>query len=678
VTLYHEPNAKLPPSHFGGVAKVHEVTASGFPQHPLMSVFEDELGRIWVLATGGVGYLQNERFIRLPAIPGGEAFSISGDTKGNLWISNWDHGLLHIRDESLVEQVPWTTMGGKGIASALVADLLHGGVWLGFGGNGGLAHFDSGHLSTSYTATEGLGQGRVNDLRIDPDGTLWAATAGGLSRVKNNRIATLSSANGLPCEMVHWSIEDNDHDLWLYMPCGLVRIAHSELEAWKNDRSYRIQTTLFGASDGVWTHGFSGHGMGPGVAKSPDGRLWFTSPQGLSVIDPHHLAFNRLPPPVDIEQITVDQKTYETNLTSNVSMRLPAQVRDLRIDYTALSFVAPEKVRFRYKLQGWDREWQDAGTRRQAFYSNLPPRDYRFRVTASNNSGVWNEQGAALDFSIAPAYWQTNWFRALCFAAFLLLLWAIYWLRLRDVTRTFNMTLEARVNERTRIARELHDTLLQSLHGLMFQFQAVRNLLPRRPDEAIRSLDRAINDTEKALAESRDAIQGLRSEPLAKGNLAELLMAASRELAKSGTADQQSPAFELIEEGEKRALSSVAKNEVCRVALEVLRNAYRHAHATRIEAEIRYDDRVLRVRIRDNGRGIDSNVLKDGGFAGHWGLRGVRERAERIGARIDFWSEAGAGTEVQLTVPADVAYETAHDDARSRLLRKVRSRAELS
>ena len=244
-----------------------------------------------------------------------------------------------------------------------------------------------------------------------------------------------------------------------------------------------------------------------------------------------------------------------------------------------------------------------------------------------------------------------------------------------DVMRTFTKTLEARANERTRIAGELHDTLLQSLHGIMFQLQAVRNLLPRRPDEAIRSLDYAISDTERALAESRDAIRGLRSEPFAKENLADFLMAASRELAKFETADRQPPVFEFIEEGENRALCSTAKTEVYRVVLEILRNAYRHAHATRIEAETRYDDRELRVRIRDNGRGIDSTVLKDGGITGHWGLRGARERAERVGARLDFWSEAGAGTEVQLTVPADIAYETARDDVGSSLLRKVRDRA---
>jgi signal transduction histidine kinase len=223
--------------------------------------------------------------------------------------------------------------------------------------------------------------------------------------------------------------------------------------------------------------------------------------------------------------------------------------------------------------------------------------------------------------------------------------------------RKFNVGLEARVNERTRIARDLHDTLLQSLHGLMFQFQAVRNLMTRRPDEAMRSLDEAINDTKKALAESRDAIQGLRSEPIAEWNLAELLVAESRELARARNGKYEPPTFALTEEGERRSLAPNAQNEVRRIALELLRNAYRHADAHRIEAEVRYGDQMLRLRIRDDGKGIDPEVLRDGGRAGHWGIRGVRERAERVGAHVDFWSEGGAGTEVQVEVPASIAYE---------------------
>jgi signal transduction histidine kinase/ligand-binding sensor domain-containing protein len=671
VTLYHEPGTKLPLGPFGVVPNVQEVTASGFPKHTFMSVFEDELGRVWVAAIGGVGYMQNDRFTLLPGVPGGVANSISGDAKGNLWISNRDQGLLHIRGESLVEQVPWTKLGGMGPATALAVDPAQGGVWIGF--KGGLAHFDSGHLSASYTAANGLGEGRVNDLRIDPDGTLWAATAGGLSLVKANRFATLSSADGLPCEFVHWSIEDNDHNLWLYMSCGLVRVAHSDLEAWRNDRSHRIQTSLFDTSDGVWTHGFSGHGLGPGVAKSPDGRLWFTSQQGLSVIDPHHLTFNRLSPPVHIEQMTVDRKTYETSLPSSASMRLPPQVRDLKVDYSAPSFVAPEKVQFRYKLGGWDREWQDAGTRRQAFYSNLPPGDYRFRVTASNNSGVWNEQGAALDFSIAPAYWQTNWFRALCLLMLLGFLWAVYQLRLRQLRQAFNMTLEARLTERSRVARELHDTLLQSFQGVLLRFRTVRTLLPARLREAEQTLDSAIEETRAAIREGRDAVQGLRYSAVEAEDFVEGLRALGEKLA-SDPAHGRAIALTLKIEGTPRSLRPVVCEEIHQIASEALRNAYRHAEASGIEVELDYGARRFQLRVRDDGKGINPDFLTGAGRPGHFGLSGMRERAGEVGGKLSIWSAPRSGTELQFSLSGAIAYVAGESRPRSWLRKRFFAR----
>jgi len=232
----------------------------------------------------------------------------------------------------------------------------------------------------------------------------------------------------------------------------------------------------------------------------------------------------------------------------------------------------------------------------------------------------------------------------------------------------------ARVNERTRIARELHDTLLQNFHGLMFQFQAVRNLMARRPEDAMQTLDDAISETKKAINESRDAIQDLRSVPVSKGKLADILTSTSRELADS-KANEHPPAFRLIEEGEQQTLSSTVSNEISRIAIELMRNAYQHAQAQRIEAEVRYDDSEFRLRIRDDGKGIDPKVLREGGRSGHWGLRGIRERADRIGAQLDLWSEPGGGTEAQLLVPADVAYEALHNSNRGNLIRKDKSRA---
>jgi PAS domain S-box-containing protein len=253
--------------------------------------------------------------------------------------------------------------------------------------------------------------------------------------VKNGRIATLSSRNGLPCDAVHWMMEDDAHPVWLHTACGLARVARTDLDAWSDDPKRTIPATVFDDSDGVMSHSGAG-GYHPLVAKGADGKLWFSPFDGVSAIDPRHLAFNKLPPPVHIEQITADGKTYWRNWSGYASSskpRLPPRVRNLVIEYTALSLVVPEKVLFRFKLEGQDKDWREVVNDRRVEYSNLQPGPYRFRVIASNNSSVWNEVGAALDFTISPAYYQTNWFLALCAAAFLALLWAAYQMRVHQL-----------------------------------------------------------------------------------------------------------------------------------------------------------------------------------------------------------------------------------------------------
>jgi signal transduction histidine kinase len=362
------------------------------------------------------------------------------------------------------------------------------------------------------------------------------------------------------------------------------------------------------------------------------------------------------------------------NVATGDHVRIPSGRHRLTFQYAGINVSNPEGVRYRYRLADVDSPWSEPTPLREVDFTNIAPGRFEFQVAARNSDGVWNSHGSAIAFEVEPSILQTRWFQAASLGMLALLALGVYRLRVQQLHRQFNIGLEARVNERTRIARELHDTLLQTLHGLMFQFQAVRNLLPRRPEEATRSLDDAIDETEKALAESRDAIQGLRSGAIAQANLVELLKIAMQELTAS--ADGKAPIFDLIEEGERRSLSAAAKDEICRVALEILRNAFRHSNATRIEAEIRHDNQMLRLRIRDNGRGIDPKVLKEGGRPGHWGLRGIRERAERIGSQVDFWSEAGAGTEVQLTVPAAVAYAASRDGMVARLLRRMKTGAE--
>jgi signal transduction histidine kinase/sugar lactone lactonase YvrE len=628
------------------------------------SLFQDGRGRVWVSTPRELGYLENGRFIPVKGVPGGNILSIAQDADGNLWADNEPLGLIRLSPRGEVRQIPWAVLGHKDHASVLAADRSQGGLWIGFF-LGGIGYFADGKIRASYTASDGLGEGRVGGFQFDHDGTLWASTEGGLSRLKNNRVATLTSKNGLPCDAVHWVMKDDDNSLWLYMACGLVRIARSELEAWaaavdkEKDTTRTIQAKVFDSSDGVRNLSIPSH-YSPQVAKSSDGRLWFLPFDGASVIDPHHIPVNKVPPPVHVEQVTADRKTYWQNLSGDASSsppRLPPLVRDLTIDYTALSFVAPEKVLFRYKLEGRDPDWQNVGARRQAFYNDLSPGNYRFRVAACNNSGVWNEAGTSLDFSIAPAYYQTTWFRVSGVAVFLALLWGIYRLRIQQLQHEFAIGLEARVNERTRIARELHDTLLQSFQGLILRFQAATNLLPERPLEAKQRFESAIDQAAQAVTEGRDAVQELRSSTVETNDLAMAISALGEQLAAHGTI-ADSALFRMAVEGTPRNLHPILRDEVYRIAGETLRNAFRHAQARQIEVEIHYDAQQFRLRVRDDGKGIDPEILGEDPRPGHFGLHGMRERAKIVGGQLDVWSEVDSGTEIELSIPASRAYAT--------------------
>jgi len=623
---------------------------NGLPDDAVQSLFQDDHGRIWVFTGHGLAYFNDGRFVAVNGILSEEVYSITGDKAGNLWLSG-NRGLWHVLEGHLVEHFPWSALGRSQQAKVAVSD--QGGVWLSFWTGGGVLYFKDGKVRASYTAADGLGKGHVPGLRLDRDGTLWAATEeGGLSRIKDGRIATLTSGNGLPCDTIHWTIEGDDRSLWLNTACGLVRILRSELDAWIADPKRRIATTVWDAAEGIRLRPVSPAYFGPPVAKSMDGKLWFLTGEGVQVVDPRHYAGNKLPPPVRIEQIVANHKIYWQNWTGAPvsNLRLPPRIHDLQIDYTALSLVLPEKVHFKYKLEGQDSDWREVVNHREVQYSNLPPNHYRFRVIACNNSGVWNETGDALDFTIDPAYYQTGWFQASLLAAFFALLWALYRYRLHRLAREYNARLEERVGERTRIARELHDTLLQSFQGLMLRFHVGVDRLPQ--GEAKEALEKALERGDQAIAEGRDAVHDLRSSAVVTNDLAEAVQALGDELAS-----QDSAAFRLVVEGPPRNLHPILRDEIYRIAREAVRNAFRHAQASRIEAQITYGERALRLGVRDDGRGIERGVAQEG-RAGHYGLPGMRERAKRIGAELNVWSEDGTGTEVELEVPGAIAYGT--------------------
>jgi signal transduction histidine kinase/ligand-binding sensor domain-containing protein len=634
---------------------VREIADNGLPDDVVGSLFEDRQGRIWVSTLRGTAYFENERFV--PVTPGfGKAVhSIVQDTDDTIWINEQYQGLLHLSQGKLVDQIPPEKLKPGDFAVTLAVDHSPGGLWIGFF-NEGLAYFKDGRIQKSYTSKDGLPEGRVNDLRLDSQGTLWLSTESGLSRFRNGRFTTMTAGNGLPCDSVHWMMEDDAGFLWVYTACGLVRFPRSELELWSTDPKHVLQALTFDGSDGVGSLTLPS-GYSPRAGKTPDGRLWFAGLDGVNVVDPRHLTSNKLPPPVQIETITADRKIQWQNWAGSAAsnLRLPPLTRDLIIEYTALSLVAPGKVRFRYKLEGRDRNWRDdTENHRQAVYNDLPPRPYRFRVQASNNSGVWNEAGASLDFSVAPMLYQARWFQALSLAAFVTALALLYQWRVRYLARQFGILTEARVDERMRIARDLHDTLLQSFQGLLLKFYSVTYDLPDRPTEAQKTLESAIEQARNAITEGRDAIQGLRSCAITN-DLAQAMTVLGEEVGSHLNGDH-SPEFLVQVEGAPRDLAPLLHDDVYRIAGEALRNAFRHSYARRIEIEIRYDERQLRLRVRDNGKGIDPKFLGAGGREGHFGLASMHERAKLLGGKLAVWSELDSGTEVELTVPASMAY----------------------
>jgi signal transduction histidine kinase/streptogramin lyase len=606
----------------------------------ITSIYEDHTAVMWV----GIGHtltkLEDHRFLPLTA-PWGAVVSLAEDRAFNLWavslgpprqILKIDPDRLHV---TAVPNLP--------PASRVAADPA-GGIYVA-ALNGDLVHVDSLGGQVIYPHPAGR-SGRIPQLSVSPEGTVYASTSFGLEVLREGSIQVLDTRNGLPCRVLYDSIFDRSENLWLYAQCGAIRIAREDLARWLKDPAAVIPMLLLDAEDGAnpFDAPFGGS------ARTPDGVLWFSNNVNLQKIDPDSVASTGIPPPIQLEQFTAEGKHYDMDEPIN----LPPLTGNIQIDYTGLSFVAPDKVRFRYKLDGFDKGWTEAGPRRQAFYTTLRPGSYRFHVIASNNSGVWNDAGTSLTFVIAPAFVQTGWFFALCVIGIAIAVWALIRLRVRQVHKRLEERMEVRVNERTRIARELHDSLLQGFQGLMFRLQAVRHLLPECGD-AVKHLDSAMQAGDQAIGEGRDAIQSLRSSSNDVPDLAALLSTLHTELG-AGMDPPSRPEYGVVIEGRPRELSAVVGDGAYRIVREAVYNAYQHAKARRIEIEVTFGKADLTIRVRDDGIGVAPQILALGERPGHWGLPGMRERSESFGGHLHVWSKENAGTEVELRIPAHVAY----------------------
>ncbi len=627
-------------------------------------LMQDARGVLWMGIDRDLFSYSNGRFtkkVRSDGTSTGMVVGMAEDARGAIWVlTTARDGLLRLDPTTEVAEVM-----PKSQPSNRIARSPNGLVYLLAYLSGEISILHDGNVWEEILLPTGPRTG--SSLLAYDEESLFVATSRGLHRWADRKWSGLTAKNGLPCEAVQDLITDGQGGLWLHLACGYAFIGKKDLDAWAREPDIHLDLRLYDASDGARA---GRQPFDPTHARTADGRLWFATGSVLQMIDAKNIPRNELVPPVHIRGMVADHKSVDTA----VDGELPALTRDLEIHYAALSFVSPEKVRYRYRLSGIDHDWQEAGTRREAFYMNLPPGHYRFQVIACNNHGVWNQQGATLDFSIAPAYYQTNWFRALCAMLLLLLAWAGYQLRIRWLHRQFEMTLDARVAERTRIARDLHDTLLQSFHGLLLRFQTALNLLPDRPAESKQVLASAIDQAAEAITEGRDALQGLRTSATEMNDLADAIRALGEELANENSSEN---VLRVEVQGAPRALHPIVRDEVFRIAGEALRNAFHHSGAKQIEVELRYDVGELRVRVRDDGKGIDPEVLRAEGREGHFGLSGMRERAKLAGGKLTVWSGQDAGTEVELSIPGPRAYSSS-SPPRSWLTQKVSAPSDTS
>jgi len=621
-------------------------TLKGLPDQHAEAMFEDRNGRVWLGVDGRVMKYENGQFSEVKKPDGssagkvGTCWGITGDANGNIWVgvlADNKYFLLRIRNRILEEKILLDDPVRN--PESLAAD-RQGAIWLG-NLRGKLVRYLDGQMEA--VSLDDVGTVTIQNLMVDSEDTLWASTGKGVYRWKDGALTLLDERNGLPCSSVFATLEDDWGNFWLYAKCGLLRIPATDMANWRAFPESKVSVKHFDALDGALPSAAAV--LTQRAAKSTDGRLWFLTDKAVQMIDPRRSYSNPVPPPVYIEGLIADHKNYQTQNQIN----LPPLRSELEINFTALSYSLPRKIKFRYKLEGHDTDWHDAGTRRQAFYNDLGPGPYRFRVIACNNDGLWNEAGATLSFNIAPAWYQTSWFRILFALSVILIAWTLYQLRVRQIANSLSARFDERLAERTRLARELHDTLLQTIQGSkMVADDALEQSAD--PARAHRALEKLSGWLGQAVHEGRAALNSLRASTTERNDLAEAFLRAIETCRLLGPV---SPTFAKV--GDSRDMHPIVRDEVYRIGYEAIRNACLHAGGSRVEVELRYE-RDLVVRVKDDGQGIAPAIIAKG-REGHFGLLGMRERAVRIGAKLTILSAASTGTEITLVVPGDIAFQ---------------------
>jgi signal transduction histidine kinase/streptogramin lyase len=678
------------------------------------TILEDREGDIWIATENGLDRFRRNRFLKSGLPGGGFRYSLATDTDGRVWAADRDTGTLwRLAPDAppVAERGPWAAVVANGPDGALLVggkrriqrrrgsavddiplppgpdgkprdyDLFgllddgkvlwtasietgligwHDGKWVprsafnlppkiyqsapagpgGFWmatGDGKLALHDNGKLTVRDLGPVGTASALFAGTELVVSGT------GGTAVLQQDGLRLLHAAEPGVLRNLSGLIVTDDGDRWLNGVAGLVHVRAADWRQALRDPAKVLRYELFNTVDG-----YPGRAVFENRSRgivSADGRnLWLTATGGVVRLDLAQLRRNRVAPQAVILGVMADGRSWPAQGTAV----LPAGTDHFRIQYTAPALRLPERVRFEYRLDGVDKTWLDAGTRRATSYTNIGPGDYVFRVRAVNEDGVPGDAVATLPLHVAPTLVQTLWFRLACAGALALLGVLLYRYRMRHVTRRLTERLQVRTAERERIARTLHDTFLQTVQGLVLRVDAVAATLP--PDAgARRQLENVLDDASHAIGEGRDQLQELRAGDahVLEDVLADAI--ARLEAAHGGGAD-------LHVTGERRALRAPVADEIAEIGREALRNAFAHARAAHIRVTLDYARRALTLCVTDDGCGIPEPVRRDGARSGHWGLVGMRERAARIGARLDVASGSREGTAVTLSVPAAHAY----------------------
>jgi len=590
--------------------------------------------------------------IKLPdAIWHTPPMSMTEDTDGSLLISFQGGGFWRYHDEQ------WDPMVSPGLPKTSPWTMLsdtRGRVWLGYGNNDIVVRRD-GSFQTLHV-DEGPWSNTLTFFQAAD--TVWAAGSNGLSFLNGDRFQRVRSLEANLLQGTSGIAQDQLGNLWLNAGAGVLRITSDEVALLLHNPNHLVKADVFDENDGLVGQPTQ-FKRGPSAISDAHGKLWFSTGGDVVSLDPSKLRHGMVLPSILIESVLINGRTAmkAPGRPGAVLYTDTTHLHDLEINFIGINLSAPERVYYRYRLVGEDKDWQEAGKRRQAFYTRLNPGSYQFQVSASNGED-WNELIVPLRIEVSPSFYQTLWFKIICLVLGILFAWLVLKARTRFVAEQVHSRLSERVAERERVARELHDTLLQGFQGLMMRFHLATQSIP--PGESAKSeMEDALDAADILLVESRDRIRDLRYESIEPASLADALTALGEDFAMPHTWT-----LEVLTRGVAIELNPITYQDIYAIAKEALINAFRHSKASEIKVEISFAPMRLTLDIIDNGRGIDPDVLSGSKSTGHWGLAGMQERADSLGAALKIAVQPEGGTHLRLVIPGFMAFR--HEQKRRR------------